>query len=105
MTTSSHVFIEFDNVRKAFGERVVLDGVTLSIRAGETVALLGPSGGGKSTLLRTVNSLCDFDSGAIRVGSHQLCHSGGSSGNGSHTEAVRQIRRLACVDTRTSGPC
>lgn len=85
-------FIAFDNVRKAFGERVVLDGVTLSIRAGETVALLGPSGGGKSTLLRTVNALCDFDAGAIRVGPHVLESRG--SGNGNQTEAVRQIRRL-----------
>ena len=75
MTNSANAFIEFDNVRKAFGERVVLDGVTLSICTGETVALLGPSGGGKSTLLRTVNALCDFDSGAIRVGPHQLGHS------------------------------
>jgi polar amino acid transport system ATP-binding protein len=91
MSHAPEAFITFDNVRKAFGDRVVLDGVTLSIRAGETVALLGPSGGGKSTLLRTVNALCDFDSGTIRVGPHRLAHNGG---NGSHAEAVRQIRRL-----------
>ncbi|MEX2187372.1 MAG: amino acid ABC transporter ATP-binding protein [Pirellulales bacterium] len=84
-------FIAFDNVRKAFGDRVVLDGVTLSVRTGETIALLGPSGGGKSTLLRTANALCDFDGGVIRVGPHQLSPSGG---NGSQNDAVRQIRRL-----------
>jgi polar amino acid transport system ATP-binding protein len=91
MNATSDAFIHFDNVRKAFGDRVVLDGVTLSIRAGETVALLGPSGGGKSTLLRTVNALCDFDAGAIRVGPHVL-----ASGrrNGNQSDAIRQIRRL-----------
>jgi polar amino acid transport system ATP-binding protein len=91
MNSGGETFLEFDNVRKAFGARTVLDGVTLSIRAGETIALVGPSGGGKSTLLRTVNALCDFDAGAIRVGPHRLESRGG---NGNQRDAVRRIRRL-----------
>ena len=86
----AETFIAFDNVRKAFGERVVLAGVTLAVGVGETVALIGPSGGGKSTLLRTINALCDFDAGAIQVGPHRLSPGRG----GGQTEAVRQIRRL-----------
>ncbi|MBX3411313.1 MAG: amino acid ABC transporter ATP-binding protein [Pirellulales bacterium] len=55
-----------------FGDRRVLEGVDLSVSAGETVALIGPSGGGKSTLLRCVNGLCPFRSGRIRVGELEL---------------------------------
>jgi polar amino acid transport system ATP-binding protein len=94
MSSDAEPLIVLDDVRKAFGERVVLGGVTLSIRAGETVALIGPSGGGKSTLLRTINALCDFDAGAIRVGPHELMHRGRSPSQG---DAVRQIRRLVGI--------
>lgn len=64
--------IQVNNVCKRFGERVVLDGVSVTIRPGETVALLGPSGGGKSTLLRCLNGLNTFDTGMIQVGPHAL---------------------------------
>ncbi len=79
--------IEIDRVHKRFGPRVVLDGVTLGIEAGQTVALLGPSGGGKSTLLRSINGLSPLDAGQIRVGEHLL--SPGRSGS-----QVRAVRRL-----------
>src|SRR5260221_655329 len=60
------------NVTKRFGDRTVLDNVSLTIPPGETVALLGPSGGGKSTLLRCLNGLNTFDTGEIQVGPHRL---------------------------------
>ena len=60
------------NVTKRFGTRTILDGVSLTIPPGETVALIGPSGGGKSTLLRCLNGLNTFDSGEIQVGPHRL---------------------------------
>ena len=59
-------------VVKRFADRQVLDGVDLTIEAGETVALIGPSGGGKSTLLRCINGLTCFDEGEIQVGPHRL---------------------------------
>ena len=59
--------ITLTNVTKRFGERLVLDGISLSISPGETVAIIGPSGGGKSTLLRCLNGLNTFDGGEIRI--------------------------------------
>ena len=82
--------VVINNVRKRFGERVVLDGMNLSVAAGETVAVIGPSGGGKSTLLRCINGLNTFDEGEIRVGSFIL----GPGGNHNHTAGVQQVRRL-----------
>lgn len=65
-------YLQIDGLVVRFGERRVLEGVDLAVSAGETVALIGPSGGGKSTLLRCVNGLCPFRAGRIRVGSHEL---------------------------------
>src|SRR5258706_3124 len=59
--------VEFQEVRKAFAGRPVLDGLTLAVEAGETVALIGPSGCGKTTALKLVNRLLDADSGRVLV--------------------------------------
>jgi sulfonate transport system ATP-binding protein len=59
--------IEIEGLGKRFGERVVLDDLTLSIERGETVAFLGASGCGKSTLLRCIGGLAKPDSGAVAV--------------------------------------
>ncbi len=76
---------------KKFGERLVLDRVSLRVESGQTVALIGPSGGGKSTLLRCLNGLNTFDEGEIQVGPHVLRAGDASRGNGA---AVRAMRRL-----------
>jgi polar amino acid transport system ATP-binding protein len=59
------VKLRIDRVRKAFGERLVLDDVSIDIDAGQVVCLIGASGSGKSTLLRCVNLLEPIDEGAI----------------------------------------
>lgn len=64
--------IKAQEIRKAFGERTVLDGLTLEAASGETVVLIGPSGSGKSTFLRCLNGLQSIDSGTIQVGDHKL---------------------------------
>lgn len=59
--------IELTNIVKRYQQHEVLRGVSLKVADGEVCVLLGPSGGGKSTLLRTINGLESFDSGSIRV--------------------------------------
>jgi phospholipid/cholesterol/gamma-HCH transport system ATP-binding protein len=59
--------IQLRGVRKRFGAQVVLDGVDFDVREGETVALLGPSGTGKSVLLKHIIGLIRPDAGTIIV--------------------------------------
>jgi phospholipid/cholesterol/gamma-HCH transport system ATP-binding protein len=59
--------VEFDNVWKAYTHREVLAGVSLKIRKGEVLCVLGPSGTGKSVTLRHINGLEQPDKGDIRV--------------------------------------
>jgi multiple sugar transport system ATP-binding protein len=59
--------LELSNVRKAYGDTLVLDDVSLSMEAREFIAFLGPSGSGKSTLLRIIAGLETLDSGEVRL--------------------------------------
>jgi polar amino acid transport system ATP-binding protein len=59
--------IEIEDLQKHFGAVRALDGVSLSVAAGEVVCLIGPSGSGKSTLLRCINFLEEPTSGVVRV--------------------------------------
>ncbi|MBD8477033.1 amino acid ABC transporter ATP-binding protein [Microbacterium sp. CFBP 8794] len=64
--------LDVKNVRKAFGEHVVLDGIDLSIDQHEVVVLIGASGSGKSTLLRTINLIERVDDGQILLNGDDL---------------------------------
>jgi multiple sugar transport system ATP-binding protein len=59
--------LELHDIRKAYGDTLVLDGVSLSMEAREFVAFLGPSGSGKSTLLRIIAGLETLDSGEVTL--------------------------------------
>lgn len=59
--------IQFRNVSKRYGKKIILDNLTLDIKAGEFVILIGPSGCGKTTTLKTINRLIEPDSGEILI--------------------------------------
>ncbi|HYU02344.1 MAG TPA: ATP-binding cassette domain-containing protein, partial [Jatrophihabitantaceae bacterium] len=59
--------ISAQHISKRFGEFVALDDVGLDVDSGRLTALLGPSGGGKSTLLRIIGGLEDPDSGTVHI--------------------------------------
>jgi ABC-type polar amino acid transport system ATPase subunit len=59
--------LKVENVRKAFGDVTVLDGVDLAVNPGEVVSILGSSGSGKSTLIRCINGLEKLNGGRITV--------------------------------------
>jgi putative ABC transport system ATP-binding protein len=66
MLDEEHV-VRLENVRKEYGDAAALDGVSLSIGAGEAVAVMGPSGSGKSTLLNMVAGLDRPTGGSVMV--------------------------------------
>jgi glutamine transport system ATP-binding protein len=61
------VKIQIEGLKKAFGDLVVLDGITTDIKQGEVVCVIGPSGSGKSTFLRCLNRLEDVTAGKVVV--------------------------------------
>ena len=67
--TATEPVVRLRDVRRSFGDEVVLDGVDLDVEPGEFVGLLGRSGSGKTTLLRLLAGLGDQTSGSIRTGS------------------------------------
>ena len=60
-----NALLEIKNLKKAYGEHIVLDGLDLAVNRGEVVVVIGPSGCGKSTLLRCVNALEDIQGGEV----------------------------------------
>ena len=76
------VILSLRNVVKKFGSNVVLDHVSLDVREHDIVVLCGPSGGGKSTLIRTINGL-------ERINAGEICYRGTISS----PSTIREIRK------------
>lgn len=59
--------IQLTNVHKAFGPKVVLDGVTVDVREGESLVIIGGSGTGKSVMIKSILGILTPDSGSIKI--------------------------------------
>jgi ABC-2 type transport system ATP-binding protein len=70
MTTTFPSAVQVTGLRKAYGEKVVLDGIDLAVATGTIFALLGPNGAGKTTTIKILSTLIGADSGEIRVAGH-----------------------------------
>jgi polar amino acid transport system ATP-binding protein len=68
--------IRLEEVKKSFGDNLVLDGIDLDVSSGEVLVVIGPSGSGKSTLLRCVNLLEPLDSGRIYFEGEEITRRG-----------------------------
>jgi phosphonate transport system ATP-binding protein len=96
-------------LRKAFGARTVLDGIDLSVRRGELVAVLGANGSGKSTVLRCVVGLAAPDAGSIRIEGRDVVGAHGDSLTAARRQAamifqqIHLVRRRNAIDNVCSG--
>jgi ABC-type polar amino acid transport system ATPase subunit len=82
--------ITVENLVKRHGTLEVLRGVSLEVKKAELAAVIGPSGGGKSTFLRCLNGLEPFQGGTIRVGEHVLTP---ATSAGRDAALLRALRR------------
>jgi ABC-2 type transport system ATP-binding protein len=95
MTSSA---IVASGLRKAYGDKIVLDGIDLDVRAGTVFALLGPNGAGKTTAVNVLTTLLKADGGTARVAGYDIA---------SETKKVRGAigvtGQFASVDELLSG--
>ncbi len=95
MTTSA---IAVSGLRKTFGDKVVLDGISLDVPVGTVFSLLGPNGAGKTTTVNVLSTLIKADGGTARVAGHDVA---------TETKAVRGVigvtGQFAAVDDLLTG--
>jgi len=91
MNNTDNILI-MENIHKSFGDLEVLKGIDLTVKRGEVVAVIGPSGGGKSTLLRCATTLENIDSGKIVIAGDTLCDMQGGKIKYATKDQLRHIR-------------
>jgi len=91
--------VEARGIHKYFGHNHVLRGVDLTVRKGEVVVIVGPSGGGKSTFLRTINHLDVPDEGWVRIDGELLGYRAGTTDMPAVSDATlsEQRRQIGMV--------
>lgn len=68
------MFLEVQNIVKSFGHEQVVKDLTFSLDAKKTLSILGKSGCGKTTMLKTIGGLVSLDSGSIRLNGEDITH-------------------------------
>ena len=66
------ILIKIRQLKIAFGDKVVLDDIDLNVYKGETIAIIGPSGTGKSTIMRVLDGLLPPTSGSVNIMGHEI---------------------------------
>ena len=100
---SDELIIEALNIHKAFGDLQILKGISLQVRRGEVVVLIGASGSGKTTFIRCINLLEDIQGGEIRVNGQPMGYrtrADGSLVRDSERNIARQRRDIGMVFQR-----
>jgi ABC-type polar amino acid transport system ATPase subunit len=82
--------ITVEKLEKRHGAVEILKGISLEVGPGEVAAIIGPSGGGKSTFLRCINGLEPFQGGTIKVGEHELTPRTHPSRDSAVLQAIRK---------------
>ena len=85
------------DARKSFGQTEVLKGISLDVWRGEVVAVIGPSGGGKSTLLRCMTLLERLDAGSLAYGDVEVARDGGGACYAGRDELAKARQRFGLV--------
>lgn len=91
--------IRLTEVRKSFGDKKVLDGVTLDIAKGESVVIIGGSGTGKSVLLKCILGILLADSGAIEVDGEDVTHLRAAAREGANRKFAMLFQGGALFDS------
>ena len=96
--------IKIEGLKKSYAGRPVLQGIDLSVKAGEFLVVLGPSGAGKSTLLRCINGLAQPDAGRTVIDGKVLDLKRGAAGKrrAAHDRTLK--RGLQCLHADVSSP-
>ncbi|MFJ2386825.1 amino acid ABC transporter ATP-binding protein [Pseudomonas koreensis] len=100
---SDELIIEALNIHKSFGDLKILKGISLQVRRGEVVVLIGASGSGKTTFIRCINLLEDIQGGEIRVSGRPMGYrtrADGSLVRDSERNIARQRRDIGMVFQR-----
>jgi ABC-2 type transport system ATP-binding protein len=97
-TTASPSAIRVRGLRKAYGDRVVLDGIDLDVAEGTVYALLGPNGAGKTTTIHILSTLLAADAGEVSVGGHDV-----ATDPGGVRSAIGVTGQISAVDKQFTG--